>query len=94
MSEVSKFIDELYNLSEKYKIDDVDSLIERKLDFFAGLGNYQSVDSVLYGLDLNRIKGFVAKLLISRTYDMSSKLIMRKDFIERAKEHFGSDAVL
>lgn len=93
MSEVSEFIDKLYKLSEGYKIAEAEAFIETKIDFFVNCDNYQYIDSILYGLDLNKVKVSIVKLLITKCF-YYEKLIMKKDFVSRAIDHFGKNALL
>lgn len=93
MSEVSDFCDRLYKYSEKYNFDDADAYMSSKIDFMANTDKYEIIDSILYNLDLNKIKAKIAHQLIRAVMHYSEKLIMRTDFISRAQDHFGKDNV-
>ena len=91
MSEVSDFLERIYKYSEKYDFAAAEAYIHSKIEFMNDIGKHDQIDSILYGMDLNKIRAKIAKILIYKINHCSDKLLMNKDFTSRCIDHFGKN---
>jgi len=91
MSEVSTFCEALYNFSQKSGYSDAEEYITTKLDFMSNCNKYSEIDSILYNLDLDKVNIKLVIYLIRELSSISDKIIMKNEFINRAKDRFGKD---
>jgi hypothetical protein len=89
MSEVSDFLDRVYKYSEKADFAAAEAYIHSKIEFMNDIGKFDTIDSILYGMDLNKIRGKIAKIMIYKINHCADKLMMGKDFMSRCIDHFG-----
>lgn len=89
MSEINSFVEKLYQYTIDRKISDAEDTIIIHMDFLHHADKYNVIDSILYNIDFNKVHPKIIKALIYRVGHYSDKIVMRKEFIERAKEFYG-----
>jgi len=89
MSEVNVFLDTVYKLHKTGKYSEVDTYITNTLDFMHHAYKHEHIDGILYNINLSKINAKIARLLIYNCGHYADKLIMLKDFINKAIDEFG-----
>lgn len=94
MSETSDFIQKLYYFSQQFLFEEADNYIEETFETWGNYNKYEQMDNVLYGIEFSKLNAKIARMVCYATFNYKKHLMMRKQFIEQAKEYYANTRAL
>lgn len=88
-----ELVSEIYQLSSEYKFGELNSKIENAFCQWAAEKKWSEISSVLFSLDMGKIKKKTAELALTHCSSSKAHIAMYKQFWQAAMDEFGGDEI-
>jgi len=93
MPGVYELVSHIYQLSSEYKFSELNSKIENVFGQWSSDNKWSEISSVLFSLDVDKIKKRTAELVLTHCSDNKKNIAMYKQFWQSAMDEFGGDEI-